>query len=58
MAEGEDQSGLADRLKSALDALGLANKAQPKDNYAFWSTQPVSQFGEEASTSSVRGAWG
>ena len=43
------------RLKDALQALTLEAgiAARPKQNYAFWGTQPVVQFGEEASTSEV-----
>ena len=57
MAEGGDKHPLADKLKSALDALSIGdNKSRPKSNYAFWSTQPVSQFGEaEEGSSSATG---
>lgn len=54
MAEDEDQHNVADKIKSALGALSIDNyKSKPKSNYAFWSTQPVSQFGEESSSSEV-----
>ena len=57
MAEGGDKHPLADKLKSALDALSIGDtKSRPKSNYAFWSTQPVSQFGEaEEGSSSATG---
>lgn len=52
----EQPSGDDGRLKDALQALTLEAgvAARPKQNYAFWGTQPVAQFGEEASTSEVR----
>ncbi|KAK2080197.1 hypothetical protein QBZ16_000050 [Prototheca wickerhamii] len=58
MAEGGDKHPLADKLKSALDALSIGDtKSRPKSNYAFWSTQPVSQFGEaEEGSSSATGS--
>lgn len=48
-------------IKRSLDALSLAGPGGgegPKDKYAFWETQPVTQFGaagasEEASRSLV-----
>lgn len=44
--------GLAARLQAALGALTMEEGGQgPKQNYAFWGTQPVAQFGEQASSS-------
>lgn len=45
--------GLAARLQAALGAITLGDEGgqRPKQNYAFWGTQPVAQFGEQASSS-------
>lgn len=48
--------GLAARLQAALGALTMEEGGQrPKQNYAFWGTQPVAQFGEQASSSASDG---
>ena len=48
----QQQDGLAERLRAALGAITLDDDAQrPKQNYAFWGTQPVAQFNEQPSTS-------
>jgi hypothetical protein len=52
----EQQDGLAERLRAALGAITIDHDSQrPKQNYAFWGTQPVAQFGEQPGTS-VRAA--
>ncbi|PSC70746.1 Glycylpeptide N-tetradecanoyltransferase 1 [Micractinium conductrix] len=45
--EPVEQDGLAERLRAALGALTMEDDSQPKQNYAFWGTQPVAQFGEQ-----------
>ena len=58
---GQPPEELPDRIKAALGALSLDERdsgSRPKQSYAFWGTQPVAQFGEEASTSEVGGSGG
>lgn len=43
--------GLAARLQAALGALTMDEGQRPKQNYAFWGTQPVAQFGEQPGSS-------
>jgi len=43
-------ANLLDRLR-----LARAQKKEAKDKYAFWETQPVMQFSEDAASSSVSG---
>ncbi|KAI3437841.1 hypothetical protein D9Q98_000287 [Chlorella vulgaris] len=53
----EQQDGLAERLRAALGAITIDQDSQrPKQNYAFWGTQPVAQFGEQPGTSDADGA--
>lgn len=53
----QQQDGLAERLRAALGAITIEDDSQrPKQNYAFWGTQPVAQFNEQPSTS-VRACW-
>ncbi|EFN55805.1 hypothetical protein CHLNCDRAFT_48776 [Chlorella variabilis] len=48
----QQQDGLAERLRAALGAITIEDDSQrPKQNYAFWGTQPVAQFNEQPSTS-------
>ncbi len=54
MAEKKPDKDLQEKLKEALSGLALVNLKQgPKDNYAFWSSQPVVQFGDDGSTAEV-----
>jgi hypothetical protein len=41
------------KLKELLDRLSISkqHKKEAKDKYAFWETQPVMQFSEEAGSS-------
>lgn len=48
-----DLQEVPENLRAALEALTVDPKTKPKSNYAFWSTQPVSQFDEDASSSEV-----
>lgn len=48
-------------LRRTLDSLSLASAGQsqaekraPKDHYAFWETQPVTQFRDAAGSSEVQ----
>lgn len=50
MAGGNSERDIRDAFK----AIALNDGTRPKQNYAFWGTQPVAQFNEEATSSEVR----
>lgn len=54
-APAGQQDGLAERLRQALGAITMDEDGRPKQNYAFWGTQPVAQFNEQSSSSVTDG---
>lgn len=55
-SDQQEQKSVAS-MASLLDRLRLARaqKKEAKDKYAFWETQPVMQFSEDAASNSVSG---
>ncbi len=41
----------SDKLKALVEGLTLHQQSAPKDDYAFWKTQPVAQFNEDSPVS-------